>query len=88
MSRRTKRVIRELRNYETDKKDINESGIYIHYDESDLTVIQCLIFGPTETPYHNIPFIFAKFGYGKKQDWTKISVFKTISSLKDIKEGF
>ena len=58
MSRRTKRVIRELRNYETDKKDINESGIYIHYDESDLTVIQCLIFGPTETPYHNIPFIF------------------------------
>ena len=30
---------------------------------------------------NNIPFIFAKFGYGKKQDWTKISVFKTISSL-------
>ena len=37
---------------------------------------------------NNIPFIFAKFGYGEKQDWSKIEIAKTISSLKDIKNNY
>ena len=37
---------------------------------------------------NNIPFIFAKFGYGEKQDWSKIEITKTISSLKDIKNNY
>ncbi|MBT3778031.1 MAG: HAD family hydrolase [Pelagibacteraceae bacterium] len=37
---------------------------------------------------NNIPFIFAKFGYGKKQDWSKISIIKTISSLKEIIDNY
>ena len=37
---------------------------------------------------NNIPFIFAKFGYGKKQDWSKIEITRTISSLKDIKKNY
>ena len=37
---------------------------------------------------NDIPFIYAKYGYGKKQDWSKISIAKSISSLKDIKDNY
>lgn len=37
---------------------------------------------------NNMAFIFAKFGYGSKQDWSKIPIIKTISSLKEIIDNF
>lgn len=37
---------------------------------------------------NNIPFIYAEYGYGKKQDWSEIPISKTISSLIDIKGNY
>jgi phosphoglycolate phosphatase len=34
---------------------------------------------------HNIPFIWAQYGYGQNQDWSKIKIFKTINSIDEIK---
>ena len=37
---------------------------------------------------NNIPFIFAKYGYGREQDWSEVPITKTISSLIDIKDNY
>ena len=37
---------------------------------------------------NNISFILAKYGYGKKQNWSEISINKTISSLIEIKNNY
>ena len=58
MNKKTKRINKEIQNYEKEKVKLNDSGIYIHYDADKLTQLNALIFGSTDTPYHNVPFIF------------------------------
>lgn len=51
-----KRVIKDIKNFQT--SNLNESGIYCHFDEEDLTNVKVLIIGPKNTPYQNGLYLF------------------------------
>ena len=53
-----KRMIYEIKIYETQKEFFNNSGIYMEYDTNDLTKIKLLIIGPENTPYANGFYFF------------------------------
>ena len=46
----------DIKNYTKD--NLEENGIYIHFDEIDLTNANILIIGPEDTPYENGYYIF------------------------------
>ncbi len=47
----SKRLTREIKEYETQKQILNEQGIYLEYDDSDLRQLKLLVIGPSKTPY-------------------------------------
>lgn len=54
----TKRLIYEVKLYESQKSFFNESGIYFEYDTDDLRNVKLLIIGPENTPYENGFYFF------------------------------
>jgi ubiquitin-conjugating enzyme E2 Z len=76
----TKRLIFEIKIYETQKEFLNKSGIFLDYNTDDLTIMRLLIIGPENTPYQggfyffnvnippNYPFIPPKFTFLNKID--------------------
>ena len=56
-TRVTKRIFNiDIKNYTKD--NLEENGIYIHFDECDITDASILIIGPEDTPYENGYYIF------------------------------
>jgi ubiquitin-protein ligase len=53
-----KRMIYEIKVYESQKDFLNNSGIYMEYDTNDLTNMKLLIIGPDKTPYSNGFYFF------------------------------
>jgi len=51
-----KRVIKDIKNFQS--SNLNESGIYCHFDEADFTRVKVLIIGPKDTPYQNGLYLF------------------------------
>lgn len=61
-SRKLKRIINEINELETSSIILENTGIYFHYDESNITILYAMIIGPSNTPYEN-GFYFFKFDY-------------------------
>ena len=53
-----KRMVYEIKIYESQKEFFNNSGIYMEYDRNDLTKLKLLIIGPENTPYANGFYFF------------------------------
>ncbi len=53
-----KRLAYEIKNYESQKKILNNSGVYLHYNTDNLMSMKCLIIGPDNTPYEGGFYIF------------------------------
>lgn len=51
-----KRVIKDIKNFQT--SNLNDSGIYCHFDEDDFTQVKVLIIGPKDTPYQHGLYLF------------------------------
>ncbi len=76
----TKRLIYEIKIYESQKNFLNKSGIYLDYNSDDMTTLKLLIIGPDNTPYQggfyffnitlpiNYPFSPPKFTFLTKCD--------------------
>jgi ubiquitin-protein ligase len=54
----TKRLIYEVKLYESQKEYFNEAGIYFEYNSDNLTSVKLLIIGPENTPYENGFYFF------------------------------
>jgi ubiquitin-conjugating enzyme E2 Z len=76
----TRRLIYEIKIYESQKHFLNKSGIYLDYNSDDMTTKKLLIIGPDNTPYQggfyffnitipiNYPFSPPKFTFLNKCD--------------------
>ena len=54
----TKRLIYEIKIYESQKNFLNKSGIYLDYNSDDMTNMKMLIIGPDNTPYQGGFYFF------------------------------
>ena len=54
----TKRLIYEIKIYESQKNFLNKSGIYLDYNSDDMTTMKMLIIGPDNTPYQGGFYFF------------------------------
>jgi ubiquitin-protein ligase len=61
-TRKMKRLINEINELETSSAILENTGIYFHYDENNITILYTMIIGPSNTPYEN-GFYFFKFEY-------------------------
>jgi ubiquitin-protein ligase len=61
-SRKLKRITCELKELEKSVDILEQSGIYFHYDESNINILYAMLIGPSNTPYEN-GFYFFKFEY-------------------------
>ena len=61
-SRKLKRITSELKELEKSVDILEQSGIYFHYDESNINILYAMLIGPSNTPYEN-GFYFFKFEY-------------------------
>lgn len=61
-SKRLKRIVNEIKELQESKQILEQSGIYFHYDEDDMSKIYALLVGPENTPYEK-GFYFFKFEY-------------------------
>ena len=59
-SRRTKRIIKEIKELEDSTKVLNDSGIYFYYNDENIGMLYALLIGPEGTPYEK-GFYFFKF---------------------------
>ena len=79
--------IDDFKNYKN-KSDLVKNEIINKREYEEIYFVGDTVNDGITANENNIPFIFAKFGYGKKQDWSKIEITRTISSLKDIKKNY
>jgi ubiquitin-protein ligase len=61
-NKRTKRIINEIKELEDSSSILEQSGIYFHFDESNISNIYAMLVGPENTPYEK-GFYFFKFEY-------------------------
>ena len=61
-NKREKRILNEIKELHNEASILAESGIYFHYDESDINVIYAMLIGTENTPYEK-GFYFFKFTY-------------------------
>jgi ubiquitin-protein ligase len=59
----TKRIQNDIRMYH--KSDLNDHGIYVHFNEKNIYNARALIIGPKETPYQN-GFYFFDINYTER----------------------
>ena len=63
-NRRLKRIMNEIKDLEESAIILEQNGIYIYYDESNIDLIYALLVGPEGTPYEK-GFYFFRFEYPK-----------------------
>ncbi len=86
MDKRTKRIMKELGELEKSKNILNESGIYFHYNESDVSVLYAMIIGPEGTPYEG-GFYFFEFVYPAEYPMVPpVAKYCTQGTLYDVRE--
>ncbi len=86
MDKRTKRIMKELGELEKSRSILNESGIYFHYDDSDVSILYAMIIGPDDTPYEG-GFYFFEFVYPLEYPMVPpIARYCTQGTLYDIRE--
>jgi ubiquitin-conjugating enzyme E2 Z len=61
-SKRLKRITNEIKDLEESKEILENSGVYFHYDDSDINTINVMLYGPEKTPYEK-GFYFFEFTY-------------------------
>lgn len=61
-NRAIKRIQKEIQDLEESKVILQESGIYFHYEDSDIKKLYVMMIGPSETPYED-GFYFFQFQY-------------------------
>jgi ubiquitin-conjugating enzyme E2 Z len=61
-SRRLKRISNEIKELYDSKDILEQSGIYFHCNEEDMSKVYALLIGPEKTPYEK-GFYFFKFDY-------------------------
>jgi len=91
-SRRTKRIIKEIKELEDSVKILEESGIYFNYNEEDISILYAMMVGPEGTPYEK-GFYFFKFEYSenypmeppKAKYMTQGMVFNTNNQLMSVR---
>ena len=57
-ARALKRIQNEMIDLNKSKDILEQSGIYVHYDDSDMTKLYVMMIGPSETPYEDGYFFF------------------------------
>lgn len=78
--------MKELGELEKSRAILNESGIYFHYDESDVSILYAMIVGPEGTPYEG-GFYFFEFVYPLEYPMVPpVAKYCTQGSLYDIRE--
>ena len=61
-NKRTKRIINEIKELQDSSSILEQSGIYFHFDESNISNVYAMLVGPEGTPYEK-GFYFFKFEY-------------------------
>lgn len=61
-SKRVKRITNEIKELELSSKILEDSGIFFHYDENNINIINAMLYGPPKTPYEK-GFYFFTFEY-------------------------
>ena len=61
-NKRLKRIINEIKELHDSESILENSGIYFHYDESNINYIYAMLVGPEKTPYEK-GFYFFRFEY-------------------------
>jgi len=61
-NKREKRILNEIKELHKEVDILAQSGIYFHYDESDINIIYAMLIGTEGTPYEK-GFYFFKFTY-------------------------
>ena len=64
MDNRNKRIIREIKELEESRENLESNGIYYYYDDNDINNIYAMIIGQEGTPYEK-GFYFFKFTFSK-----------------------
>lgn len=83
-SKRLKRITNEIKELHDSKSILENSGIYFHYNEEDMTKIYALLLGPEKTPYEK-GYYFFKFEYPQNYPMEPpIAKYYTQGSLKNI----
>ena len=77
----------EFKDYKN-KSDLVKNEIKIKSNYKDIYFVGDTLSDGITANENNIPFIFAKYGYGREQDWSEVPITKTISSLIDIKDNY
>lgn len=57
-TRAIKRITNEIKDMNQSKSILEESGIYVNYDESDISKLYVMMVGPSDTPYEDGYFFF------------------------------
>jgi len=61
-NKRTKRILNEIKELQDSCAILEKSGIYFHFDESNVSILYGMLVGPENTPYEK-GFYFFKFEY-------------------------
>ena len=86
MDKRTKRIMKELGELEKSRNILNESGIYFHYNESDISILYGMIVGPEGTPYEGGFYLF-EFVYPAEYPMVPpVAKYCTQGTLYDVRE--
>jgi len=61
-NKRTKRILNEIKELQDSYSILEQSGIYFHFDESNVSIVYAMLVGPEDTPYEKGLYFF-KFEY-------------------------
>jgi ubiquitin-protein ligase len=82
-TRRTKRILNEIKELNDSSEILEQNGIYIYYDDTNINNIYAMLVGPPDTPYEK-GFYFFKFEYPTDYPMTPpIAKYYTQGSLKN-----
>jgi len=85
-TRRSKRILNEIKELNESSTILEQNGIYFYYDDEDINIIYAMLVGPSDTPYEK-GFYFFKFEYPENYPMTPpIAKYYTQGALQN-KDG-